>query len=136
MLNILHNRNNRYGRSFLCFVAVCILAVCIVNERPQFDYYSSADSDNVGTLSSSGSGYCEVVSDEITGGSVIRGIISKKPGPGRAVGSGALLTYAMVSSLFVISVAGVFFFRHFFRDLASSHLFIITYIHNLDGMKP
>ena len=76
------------------------------------------------------------ISDEITVYSAIKNIVSEKPVTGRAAGSREPMNYAAICDLFILAGICVFLFLYFFSDLATSHRFIITYIHNLDGMKP
>lgn len=136
MYNVQHIRNRRYSSSLLCFIIVCILVVCAVNERPEFEKLSYSDSNTSSSISSPGNEFYEIVSDEITNYSVIKSIVSKKPVAGKNIGPREQLTYAAIGGLFILVGICVFFLLYFFRELATSHHFIITYIHNLDGMKP
>lgn len=136
MFDVLRDRNIRYGRSFLCFIIVCILLVCTANEKPEVEVLTYADSNNVSLIFSPGNEFYDIVSDEITVYSAIKNIVSEKPVTGRAAGSREPLNYAAICDLFILAGTCVFLFLYFFSDLATSHRFIITYIHNLDGMKP
>jgi len=136
MYNVQHIRNRRYSSSLLCFIIVCILVVCAVNERPEFEKLSYSDSNTSSSISSPGNEFYEIVSDEITNYSVIKSIVSKKTVAGKTIGIREQLTYAVIGGLFILAGICVFFLLYFFRELTTSHHFIITYIHNLDGMKP
>lgn len=136
MFNVLHIRNNRYSSSLLCFIIVCILVVCTANERPEFKKLSYADSNNASSITSPGNEFYDIVSDEITSYSVIKSIVSKKPTAGKTTGFREQLTYAVIGDLFILTGICVLFLLYFYRELTTSHHFIITYIHNLDGMKP
>lgn len=136
MFNVQHIRNRRYSSSLLCFIIVCILVVCTSNEKPEFEKLSYSDSNTSSSISSPGNEFYEIVSDEITSYQVIKGIVSKKPVAGKTIGLREQLTYAVIGGLFILVGICVFFLLYFFRELTTSHHFIITYIHNLDGMKP
>lgn len=136
MFNVQHIRNRRYSSSLLCFIIVCILVVCAVNERPEFEKLSYSDSNNASSIKSPENEFYVIVSDETTGYQVIKSIVSKKPVAGKNIGPREQLTYAVIDGLFILVGICVFFLLHFFRELTTSHHFIITYIHNLDGMKP
>ena len=136
MFNMQHIRNSRYSSSFLCFIIACILIVCTVNERPEFEKLLYADSDNVSSITASENEFYDIASDEVTGYSVIKSIASTKPTAGKTIGSRQQLTYAVIGELFILAGICVFFLQYFYRELTTSHQFIITYIHNLDGMKP
>lgn len=136
MFNMHHIRHNHYSSSLLCFIIVCILVVCTSNEKPEFEKLSYSGSNTSSSITSSGNEFYDLVSDEITNYSVIKSIVSKKPVAGKTIGSREQLTYAVIGGLFILVGICVFFLLFFFRELTTSHHFIITYIHNLDGMKP
>ena len=136
MYNVQHIRNSRYSSSLLCFIIVCILVVCAVNERPEFEKLSCSDSNNASSIKSSENEFYDIVSDEITSYSVIKSIVSKRPAVGKTIGSRGNLTYAVIGDLFILIYACTHLLLYFYRELTTSHHFIITYIHNLDGMKP
>ena len=136
MFNVQHIRNRRYSSSLLCFIIVCILVVCAVNERPEFEKLSYSDSNNASSIRSPENEFYDIVSDEITGCQVIKSIVSKKLVAGKTIGPRERLPYAVIGGLFILVGICVFFLLYFFRELTTSHHFIITYIHDLDGMKP
>ena len=68
--------------------------------------------------------------------SVIKNIASKNSATGRYSGFRASFDYEIVDELFLLIGTCVLFILYFYRNLATSHHFIITYIHNLDGLKP
>lgn len=136
MFNVHHIRHNRYSSSLLCFIIVCILVVCTANEKSEFEKLSYSVSNNLSSITLPGNELYDIVSDEITSYSVIKSIVSKKPVTGKTIGSRQQLTYAVIGGLFILVGICVFFLLYFFRELTTSHHFIITYIHNLDGMKP
>jgi len=119
----------------LCFIFVCILVVCAAIERPEFEKLSYSDANNAGSITAPENEYCDIVSDEITSYSVIKSIISKKPTAGKTIGSREPMVYAVIGNLFILAGICVFFLLYFHRELTTSHRFIISYIHNLDGMK-
>ena len=136
MFNMHHIRHNRYSSSLLCFIIVCILAVCTFNEKLEFEKFSYSGSNTSSSITSPGSEFFDLVSDEITNSSVIKSIASKKQVAEKTIGPREQLTCAVIGGLFILVGICVFFLLFFFRELTSSHHFIITYIHNLDGMKP
>ena len=128
--------NHRFVRSFLCLVAACILFVCASYERPEFEKPPLAEPDSIGFILSSGNGFYDVASNEFTGYSVIKSIALRNPASGRLIGFRALLSLAVLSTLFTPTHISLFFHPSFYGDPITSHSFIIAYIHNLDGMKP
>ena len=136
MLNVLRDRNKRYSSSLLCFIIICILAVCTANESPEFEKLSMAGSDGTGSIASPGTGFFDIVSDEIKGSTVNESIVSKKPASKRAAGFGTPFTGAAAGELFAAAGICAFFLLYFYCGTETSHHFIITYIHDLDGMKP
>ena len=136
MFNMHHIRHNRYSSSLLCFIIVCILVVCAVNERPEFEKLLYSDSNTSSSISLPGNEFYEIVSDEITNYSVIKSIVSKRPTAGKTIGSRDRMVYAVIGDLLILAGICVFFLLYFHRELTTSHRFIISYIHNLDGMKP
>jgi len=136
MFNVQHIRNNRYSTSLLCFIIVCVLFVCTVNERPELDKLSYASSNNDSAIASPENEFYDFVFGEITNYSVIKSIVSKRPAVRKTIGSRGNLTYAVIGGLFILICACTNLLLYFYRKLTTSHHFIITYIHNLDGMKP
>ena len=136
MFTVQHTGNSHYSSSLLCLIIVCILAVCAVNGRPGFEKPSYSVSNTSSYISSPENEYYDIVSDEITSYQVIKSIVLKKPVARKNVGLRERLPYAVIGGLFILASICVFFLLYFFRELATSHHFIITYIHNLDGMKP
>ena len=136
MFNMHHIRHNRYSSSLLCFIIVCILVVCTANERPEFEKLLYTDSNNASSITSERNDFYEIVSDEITSYPVFKSIASEKPVAGKNIGSRGQLTFVAIGNLFILAGICVFFLLFFFRELTTSHHFIITYIHDLDGMKP
>lgn len=136
MYNVQHIRNSRYSSSILYFIIVCILAVCTANERPEFEKLSYTDSNNASSITSERNHFYEIVSDEITRYPVFKSIAPEKPVAGKNIGSRGQLTFVAIGNLFILAGICVFFLLYFYRELTTSHLFIITYIHDLDGMKP
>ena len=136
MFNVQHIRNRRYSSSLLCFIIVCILVVCAVNERPEFEKLSYSDSNNASSIKSPENEFYVIVFGEITNYSVIKSIVSKRPAVGKTIGSRGNLTYAVIGDLFILIYACTHLLLYFYREFTTSHHFIITYIHNLDGMKP
>ena len=136
MFTVLHNRNNHYNSSLLCFIIVCILVVCTANARPELEKLSYAGSNNVSSIASPEHGFYEIISDGLIRYSVIKSIVSKKSAAGKTSVSKGKLTCAVTGASLILIGICVLFLLYFYRDLATSHHFIITYIHNLDGMKP
>ena len=136
MFREMQNRMKRSGISLLCFIIVCFLLGCTVNECPEFTQLSAGGSKNVSSLVSPENEFNELVSGEITGQSVIKSVVSKNPAAGRETLSGEPLLCAVIGDLFLFTGTCVRFPLYFYKDLATSHHFIITYIHNLDGRKP
>ena len=135
MFKILHYRNNRYSSSLLFFIVLCILVVCTANEKPELEKLSYAGSNNSSSITSSWNELYDIVFDDVTSYSVIKSIVSKKTTAGKTIGSMEHLTCVMIGSLFILVGICIYFLKHFYRKNTSSHHFIITYIHNLDGMK-
>lgn len=136
MFNVQHIRNRRYSGSLLYFIIACILTVCSVNARPELEKLSYASLNNFSSIASAGNEFYDIVSDEITSHSVIKSIVSKKPVARKTVGYRGQLTCIVIGNLFMITGACALFLLYFYRELTTSLHFIITYIHNLDGMKP
>ena len=136
MFDVLHTRNSSYSSSLLCFIIVCILVVCAADVRPEFEKLVYAGSNNAGSITSPGNEFYDIVSDEVTGYSVIKSVVSKKSTKGRTAGSRKQLSYAVIGDLFIFTGICMLFLLYLYRELTASHYFIITYIHNLDGMKP
>lgn len=136
MFDVKHIRNSRYNSSLLCFIIVCILFVCTANDRPEFEKLSYTDSNNASTITSPENEHYDIVSDEITSYSVTKSIVSKRPTAGKTIVSREQMVYAIIGNLFILAGICLFFLLYFHRELTTSHRFIISYIHNLDGMKP
>ena len=136
MYHLLYDRKSHFSRFFLCFLFIITLVVCTAynkSEVENLDYTGGLNSES--TISSTDSDFFEIISNEITGYSVIKNIASKNSATGRYSGFRASFDYKIVDELFLLGTC-VFFILYFYRNLATSHHFIITYIHNLDGMKP
>ena len=127
--------NHRYSSSLLCFIIVCILIVCISNERAEFEKLSYAYSNNVSSMTSSGNAFYDVLTDRITIYSFIKSVASKRPAAGKPDGSRERMICAVIGNPFILTGICVLFLLHFYRKFTTSHHFIITYIHNLDGMN-
>ena len=137
MCHLLYDRKSHFSRFFLCFLFIITLVVCTAYDKSEiekFDYTGGINSES--TISSTDSEFYEIISNEITGYSVIKNIALKNSATGRHAGFRAPLNYAVINELFLLIGTCVLFILYFFRNSATSHHFIITYIHNLDGMKP
>ena len=113
MFDVLHTRNSSYSSSLLCFIIVCILAVCTANESREVENLSYTDLYNASLITSSGNEFYEIVSDEITNYSVIRSIVSKKPVAGKSIGYRGQITCISIGNLFILAGIGVFFLLYF-----------------------
>ena len=137
MYHLLYDRKSHFSRFFLCFLFIITLVVCTAynkSEVEKLDYTGGLNSES--TISSTDSDFFEIISNEITGYSVIKNIASKNSATGRYSGFRVSFDYKIVDELFFLIGTCVLFILYFYRNLATSHHFIITYIHNLDGMKP
>ena len=137
MYHLLYDRKSHFSRFFLCFLFIITLVVCTAYDKSEIeklDYTGGLNSES--TISSTDSEFYEIISNEITGYSVIKNIASKNSATGRYSGFRASFDYEIVDELFLLIGTCVLFILYFYRNLATSHHFIITYIHNLDGMKP
>ena len=137
MYHLLYDRKSHFSRFFLCFLFIITLVVCTAYDKSEIeklDYTGGLNSES--TISSTDSEFYEIISNEITGYSVIKNIASKNSATGRHAGFRASFDYEIVNELFLLIGTCVLFILYFYRNLATSHHFIITYIHNLDGMKP
>ena len=135
MFNVLRDRFDRYSRSFLCFAVICILIACTGFERPEIEKLSYTVLNSVSTITAPEGEINDVVSDEITGYSVLKTAVSRNQESERIGGFGVNPAYALINGLFILAGTCVLFLLHFGRTLITSHHFIITYIHALDGMK-
>ena len=136
MLRFLCDKSHRYGRAFLCLIVACILIVCTACEKPESERLSYAGMNNENTISSTDSEICDIIVSEYTGFSVLKDIASRNSVNGRLAGFRTMPACVVISSVHVTVGTCTFFLLYLLRDLVTSHHFIITYIHNLDGMKP
>ena len=134
MLHLLCNRNNHYRRPFLCFIVICILFVCAANGSPERLSYIGVD--NASSIEAPEAELSDIATNEIAGFPVIKSAALNSIAADRFFGFRMALIYALLNYLFLLIGTSVPFFLYFYRTVVTSHLFIITYIHNLDGMKP
>lgn len=132
----LYGNKKRYTVSVFCFIAILILAVCTLCEKPEFDKIPNPGRGSADTISSTERGISDFVTSEFGRYSALKHIISGKNETGRYAGGRALSACALYTGLVILACVSGTFLLHFFRDLVTSHRFIISYIHNLDGMKP
>lgn len=136
MLRYLCEKKSRHSSPLLFFLAVCILVVCTAYEKPDIEKLSYSGMNSVSTISSPEREICDIVAKEYTGCSVLKEAVSRKSLTGRFTGFRTSPACATVNDLFVlIGLFGIFLLA-FCRDLVTSHSIIISFIHNLDGMKP
>ena len=136
MFRMFRDRSIYHRRSFLCFVFIFVLAVCAAFENPELDQSAYAGLDGSGSIASPKKDYNDVFTNEFTGYSVVKCITSRNSDAGRFAGSGTPSVYAVIKSLLVLIGTFALFRIYFYRPVLTSHRLIITYIHDLDGMKP
>ena len=136
MLNLSLDRSIRYSRSFLYIIVICILVVLTVNERPEFEKLSYIGSNHVSSVASPENGFYDTVLNKTTKFSITTGSDSRSLSAIRRFGSGLSPVCALAGEFFIPSASNGLFLLSLYRDLIASHHLIITYIHNLDGMKP
>lgn len=136
MIKLFSDRSSHDRRSLLCFVFVCVLAICIAHENPEFDQLTFERTDCSSTFVFPENGFQDVFTNEISGYSVVRYISSRNTELGKPVKVKAVPLYAVVNGLIVLTGTFVLFQIYFYRSVVTSHQFIISYIHDLDGMKP
>ncbi len=135
MLNLSLDRSVRYSRSFLYLIVICILVVCTVNERPEFEKLAYIGSDNLSSVATPGNGSYDTVLNKTTKLSITTSSDSKSFSAVRRFGSRVSPACALTGEFFIPTASNGLFLFSLYRDLASSHRFIIAYIHDLDGMK-
>ena len=136
MFRLFHDKNGHYRRFFLCFVFVIVLSVCTVYEKPELDRITYAGFGNSSSIASPENNTYDIFTNEFTGYSVVKCITSRNPASGRFTGSRTTPVYADINSLFVLIGTFVLYHIYFYRPAATSHRWIVAYIHDLDGMKP
>lgn len=132
----LFDNKKRYTGSVFCFIAILILAACTICEKPEFDKILNPGRGSADTIFSPERGISDFVTSEFGRYSVLKHIVSGKNEAGRFTGGRAMSAGILFTDRVILACVSGTFLLHFFKDLVTSHRFIISYIHNLDGMKP
>ena len=136
MLRYLCEKKSRHSSPLLFFLAVCILVVCTAYEKPDLEKLSLSGMNNASAISSPETEVSDIVAKEYSGCSAIKEAASRNSVTGRFAGFRTSPACVAANDLFVfIGLFGIFL-PLFRRELVTSHSIIISFIHNLDGMKP
>ncbi len=136
MYQYLCDRNKHYYRSVLFFLVICILVACTAYEKPDLEKLPYSGANGVNAITSLGNGVYDIVACESTDFSIIKNVIPRNSEKGRFTGFRTATSCTVIIYLFILISTCVLFLVCSERNLVTSHHFIITYIHNLDGMKP
>lgn len=136
MFKLFPDRSSHDRRSLLCFIFICVLAICFAHEKPEFDQLTVEKTNRSSTIVFPENDFQDVFTNELSGYSVVRYISSRNTELEKPVNVKASLLYAAVNSLIVLTGTFVLFHICIYRFVVTSHQFIISYIQNLDGMKP
>ena len=130
---------NRFARSFFYAVAICVLIVFTVYEDPDFTKLSfdgTFETCTIGTPSAPESEMCASSADVLKGLGVLKEAVSKGIGTGKNASVNRQIILASSGIFFALICACAFLFFWFSETIITSRRFIITFIHDLDGMKP
>lgn len=135
MYKLFRGRNGHYRKSFLCFIFICIIVVCAAYDKTEIDKLSYAEMNNTSSISSLKNEYCDIFTNEFTCYSIVKSVSSRNLVTRRFDGSKVNPAYAVITGLLVLIGTFVLFAYISIRTVSTSHRYIISYIHNLDGMK-
>lgn len=138
MFKLFSDRSSHDRRSLLCFIFICVLAICIAHEKPEFDQLTVEKTTRSSSIVFPENDFHDVFTNELSGYSVVRYISSRNAEIGKPVKVKASPLYAAVNSLTVLTGTFVPFhiYSYIHRFVVTSHQIIISYIQDLDGMKP
>lgn len=136
MLTLPRSKNTRFKISFLCVLFICIFIACAAYGQSEIENFSCGNPGGASAVLSLEKGFPDIAADENTGSDILKDINSGNARTGRTAGSGSSPAFAAVHAFFVFAVISILYCLRFFETAIPGSLFIITYIHNLDGMKP
>ena len=135
----MHRFHEQKIRKFFFLISViCMIAFFIPYEEPGFErlsYEKPADSCSIRLVSSPIAELRAVTHDEYSRSAVVKNNVSESRDSGKESSSrGQITVIAGIPWVFVCIYT--LFFLFFCKTIVTHHRFIITYIHDLDGMKP
>ena len=132
-----HKNSSTVRRILLWLTVICLALSCTVYERTEFQKLSYESFSGISFLSSENKDLCYAVTNEIRGLTVIRGLIARSRGAlRRAWERAGSFDLAIDNCISLFICAFVFFCLHYRKFEITSHYFILSYIQDLDGMKP
>lgn len=136
MLKIIQSIKKQHTTAIFSLIALFSFIVCALNadvSSNQPTNYASADTHL--TIQSADPVYHEIISEERTGITVIKEALSRGIRSRRASTAKSGIENAIAVFLLTLIFCYAFFQLFSDKTIPCSHLIIITYIHNLDGMK-
>ncbi|MBO6214704.1 MAG: hypothetical protein J6N76_04115 [Lachnospiraceae bacterium] len=136
MFRLFYSRSGHYRRIFLCLFFVLVLtlsAACDSSEHDRAEYVGLGHSSSIETGENDLSDF---ITNEFSGYSLVKYISAKNPVTGKLSGSRTASSYTVISLLLMLICAFALCNIYFSRPVLTSRHFIISYIHDLDGMKP
>lgn len=129
---LLKKQNNK-----IIFILVILTALFLgaMNVDAEGVNYTPISSASESTITAQKGIICEIASDECLRTVMLKEVISRNTNPGKNSYSGNNLEYVSVEPAFALVCLCVFFLLLSFWTVSYSQFFIISYIHDLDGMK-
>ena len=127
-------KNHLYSRVLIValFTAMVLCALNSDYEAPQIFYSNTTNTDSFVSLSDVTP---EIASNEQVGVSMLREIITRCFNNFRLPRLRSVLGYALLFAILAFLCRSIYSQFFVSETVLSSHHFIITYIHDLDGMK-
>lgn len=136
MLKIIQSIKKQYTTAIFSLIVLCSFFICALNADVSSNTPSNcAPADAHSTIQSADPVYHEIISEERTGITVIKEILSRGNRTRRASTARGGIENAIAVFLLTLIFCYASFQLFSNKTIPCSHLIIITYIHNLDGMK-
>lgn len=132
----LNGKHRRLLIPLLTLLMVSVLSTCSLNVDIDSDRTLCGFSGNVFSENSSEDIVYGFDANSYAGLSILRNLVLKCTTAERIYKSRILIYYTFVSVLLALLSVSAFLSLHFCETIWYSRLFIIHYIHDLDGMKP
>lgn len=134
MMHLFNIKKNQLNMS-LIFLIVGILVVCSAGFEADFYNTQVSGIGSESSISDIQSEPSPIITNELSSITFIKNVITRNSGTNRVVNTRSPFILDVVNLLFLFF--GMYAFYHIcvYKSINSSNRYIITYIHNLDGMK-
>ena len=126
---------SKYNIFFLSIIIIAVLLASVTSGEYEDNCYKGV-LRSTSAISNVSDDVSLLMSEESSITLVVKNVLNRIIGLSKSQGTRSLFVFSIISVISLCACMYAFFCYCIYKSILSSNRFIITYIHNLDGMKP